>query len=129
MSGGSGILKVVVFGAAGQTGRLLTERAVADGHQVTAFVRDPARMDLRNGSVRVIQGNVLDSAAVDRAVAGQEAVLVALGTDVVSIVTGNYENAVALLIDLLLIWYLTRPGVRAAFVRVDRAAQGTQGSN
>ena len=80
MSGGSGILKVVVFGAAGQTGRLLTERAVADGHQVTAFVRDPARMDLPNGSVRVIQGDVLDSAAVDRAVAGQEAVLVALGT-------------------------------------------------
>src|SRR5881396_3558199 len=80
MIGRSGILKVVVFGAAGQTGRLLTERAVADGHQVTAFVRDPARMDLLNGSVRVIQGNVLDSAAVDRAVAGQEAVLVALGT-------------------------------------------------
>ena len=54
--------------------------------------------------------------------------IVSLGTDVVSIVTGNYENAVALLIDLLLIWYLTRPGVRAAFVRVDRSAQGTRGS-
>src|SRR5207249_8651468 len=38
--------------------------------------------------------------------------IVSLGTDVVSIVTGGYENAVALLIDLLLIWYLTRPGVR-----------------
>src|SRR5947199_10526975 len=37
-------------------------------------------MALGNGSVRVSQGNVLDSAAVDRAVAGQEAVLVALGT-------------------------------------------------
>ncbi len=73
-------MKVVIFGATGQTGRLLTERADANGHQVTAFVRDPARMDLLNGSVRVIQGNVLDSAAVDRAVAGQEAVLVALGT-------------------------------------------------
>jgi uncharacterized membrane protein (DUF2068 family) len=55
--------------------------------------------------------------------------IVSLGTDVVSIVTGNYENAVALLIDLLLIWYLTRPGVRAAFVRVDRSAQGTQESD
>src|SRR5437660_1034083 len=54
--------------------------------------------------------------------------IVSLGTDVVSIVTGGYENAVALLIDLLLIWYLTRPGVRAAFVRVDRSAQGTRGS-
>src|SRR5213083_2617926 len=80
MSGLSGIVKVVIFGATGQTGRLLTERADANGHQVTAFVRDPARMDLPGGSARVIQGDVLDSAAVDRAVAGQEAVLVALGT-------------------------------------------------
>ena len=80
MSGLSGIVRVVIFGATGQTGRLLTERGVAKGHQVTAFVRDPARFDLPNGSVRVIQGDVLDSAAVDRAVAGQEAVLVALGT-------------------------------------------------
>src|SRR5436190_477720 len=56
-------------------------------------------------------------------------ILVSLGTDVVSIVTGNYENAVALLIDLLLIWYLTRPAVRSAFVRVDRSAQGVQESN
>ena len=55
--------------------------------------------------------------------------IVSLGTDVVSIVTGNYENAVALLIDLLLIWYLTRPAVRSAFVRVDRSALGTQESN
>src|SRR5213076_1229296 len=55
--------------------------------------------------------------------------IVSLGTDVVSIVTGNYENAVALLIDLLLIWYLTRPAVRSAFVRVDRSAQGVQESN
>src|SRR5438552_10859374 len=80
MSGLSGIVRVVIFGATGQTGRLLTERGVAKGHQVTAFVRDPARMDLPGGSARVIQGDVLDSAAVDRAVAGQEAVLVALGT-------------------------------------------------
>jgi len=46
LSGLSGIVKVVIFGATGQTGRLLTERADANGHQVTAFVRDPARMDL-----------------------------------------------------------------------------------
>src|SRR5207237_8511578 len=76
----SGIVKGVIVGATRQTGRLLTERADANGHQVTAFVRDPARMDLPSGSARVIQGDVLDSAAVDHAVAGQEAVLVALGT-------------------------------------------------
>ena len=73
-------MNVVIFGATGQTGRLLTGRAVADGHTVTGFVRDPARLNLTRDSVRIVQGDVLDAAAVDRGVAGQQAVLVALGT-------------------------------------------------
>src|SRR6267143_261013 len=73
-------MKVLIFGATGQTGRLLIERAVSEGHEVTAFVRDPGRLNLPGRSVRVVQGDVLDAESVDRAVAGQEAVLVALGT-------------------------------------------------
>ena len=73
-------MKVVIFGATGQTGRLLIERAVSEGHEVTAFVRDPGRLNLPGRSVRVVQGDVLDAESVDRAMAGQEAVLLALGT-------------------------------------------------
>src|SRR5712691_8415274 len=73
-------MKVVIFGATGHTGRLLTGRALSDGHEVTVFVRDRARLDVPSGSVRVVQGDVLDAAAVDRAVLAQQAVLVALGS-------------------------------------------------
>ena len=73
-------MKVVVFGASGKTGRLLIERAVASGHMVTASVRDPVRLNAPRDSVHVVQGDVLDSASVDQAVANQEAILVALGT-------------------------------------------------
>src|SRR5438105_15791668 len=73
-------MKVVIFGATGQTGRLLTERTVANGHTVTAFVRDTARLTSPSESVPVVRGDVIDAASVDRAVAGQQAVLVALGT-------------------------------------------------
>jgi len=73
-------MRIVIFGATGQTGRLVTNQAVSAGHDVTAFVRDPGRLNVPGGSVRVVQGNVLDAALVDRAVAGQEAVLVALAT-------------------------------------------------
>src|SRR5437016_6797171 len=76
----SRILKVVIFGATGQTGRLMTERAVAHGHAVTVFARDPGSLSAPGGSVRVVRGDVLDAASVDHAVADQEAVLVALGT-------------------------------------------------
>ena len=73
-------MKVVIFGATGQTGRLLTKRALSHGDEVTAFVRDPARLSNRGGLMRVIQGDVLDMVSVEPAVAGQQAILVALGT-------------------------------------------------
>src|ERR1700704_1867330 len=73
-------MNVVIFGATGQTGRLTVERAVAAGHVVTAFVRNPASLNAPRGSVRIVLGDVLDPTAVDRAVADQQAVLVALGT-------------------------------------------------
>src|SRR5207247_9691453 len=76
----SRILKVVIFGATGQTGRLLAERAITHGHAVTVFAREPGSPSAPCGSVRVVRGDVLDAASVDHAVADQEAVLVALGT-------------------------------------------------
>jgi uncharacterized protein YbjT (DUF2867 family) len=36
-------MRVIVFGASGATGRQLVGQALADGHQVTAFVRNVSR--------------------------------------------------------------------------------------
>ena len=74
-------MKIVLFGATGQTGHLLAERAVRIGHHVTAFARDPARMNLADDRLRVVRGDVLDAASVHRALAGNDAVLSALGSD------------------------------------------------
>ncbi len=71
-------MKVLIFGATGLTGQLLTRRCISEGHEVTAFARDPAHLTIQG--LRVMQGDVLEAAAVDRAVAGQQAVLSALGT-------------------------------------------------
>lgn len=62
----------------GGTGRELARQALERGHAVTAFVRDPAALDNRRGLQRNV-GDVLDPAAVERAVAGHEAVLCTLG--------------------------------------------------
>ena len=37
-------MELTIFGATGATGTSLTEQALAAGHQVTAVVRDPARL-------------------------------------------------------------------------------------
>ncbi|MCU1525056.1 MAG: NAD-dependent epimerase [Microbacteriaceae bacterium] len=72
-------MKIVIFGANGPTGQLATKQALAEGHTVTAFTRHPEAFPLRDENLRVMQGDVFDPASVDRAVAGQDAVLSTLG--------------------------------------------------
>ena len=72
-------MKVLIIGATGATGRALVAQALARGHEVTALVRNPDRLAIRHEHLRVVQGDVLDPTAVDEAVAGQEAVISALG--------------------------------------------------
>jgi len=73
-------VKVLIIGATGSTGRILLEKALEQGHQVTALARNPSAVAPREYRPRVLGGNVLDPEAVEAAVAGQDAVLSALGT-------------------------------------------------
>jgi putative NADH-flavin reductase len=72
-------LRVVVFGASGRTGRQLVEQALEGGHEVTAFVRDSSKLGIEGEGLSVVVGDVMDAARVEEAVAGQDAVLSALG--------------------------------------------------
>lgn len=73
-------MNVLVFGATGATGRLVVEYALAAGHSVTAFVRDPGRMPLTHAKLRMVEGDAFDAASVASALRGSEAVLCTLGT-------------------------------------------------
>ena len=72
-------MRLLVIGATGGTGRELVQQALAQGHQVTAFVRDPARLQIEHANLRVAKGDVLDYPTVEAAMRGQDAVLSALG--------------------------------------------------
>ena len=52
---------------------------IEQGHMLTAFARDPARVDIKHANLEVIQGDVLDPASVKKAVQGHDAVLCSLG--------------------------------------------------
>src|ERR1043166_3211439 len=73
-------MKLAIFGSTGRTGRHIAEHALAHGHHVTAFARTPSAITANHPSLSVVQGDVLDPAAVERAVQGQEAALCALGS-------------------------------------------------
>jgi uncharacterized protein YbjT (DUF2867 family) len=70
---------LLVIGAAGRTGRHVVDRALAAGHVVTAFVRQPDAFGLRHDWLTVVQGDVLDAASVTAAMPGRDAVVSALG--------------------------------------------------
>lgn len=72
-------MNLLIIGATGGTGRELVEQALARGHFVTAFARNPAKVQMQHPNLSVAEGNVLDYTTVDRAVQGKDAVLCALG--------------------------------------------------
>src|SRR4051794_17092135 len=73
-------MKVVVLGATGGTGRELVKQALELGHDVTAFVRDPAKLKIEHERLSVVQGNMLDTASLEKAIIGQDVVVSALGS-------------------------------------------------
>jgi len=73
------VMNVLVIGATGQTGRHAVNQLLAQGHEVTAFARNPSAFTERREHLRVAQGDARDSESIDRAISGQDAVLVAFG--------------------------------------------------
>ncbi|QEO14506.1 SDR family oxidoreductase [Agromyces intestinalis] len=70
---------IALFGATGKTGRRVLDRALAAGYDVRALVRTPAKLDVTNDRLTVIQGDVTDTDAVERTIAGSDAVLSLFG--------------------------------------------------
>jgi len=71
-------MHIALFGATGRVGSRFIEYALADGHTVRALVRDTTKLAPRAG-LELVQGDVLDAAAVARVIAGTDAVVSGLG--------------------------------------------------
>ncbi|MGX1771341.1 NAD(P)-dependent oxidoreductase [Nocardia brasiliensis] len=87
-------MKIAVFGATSTVGRLVVEQALAEGHQVTAFTRSATGLTQRHERLDIVEGDVLDSNSVQRAVAGQDAVLVSLGAGRKGVIRAEGTRAV-----------------------------------
>jgi uncharacterized protein len=68
-------MKIIIFGATGTTGSALVERALAEGHTVTAFVRDAQKIPTQHERLTVVQGDALNVDDVNRAVPGHDAII------------------------------------------------------
>ena len=74
-------MKLVIFGATGKIGKEIVKQSLAQGNEVTAFVRDPSKMALDNDDLKIVTGDIYEITAVTRAIKGQDAVICSLGTN------------------------------------------------
>jgi len=72
-------MKLFVLGGTGATGKLFVSQALAAGHHVTSYVRDPAKVALRNPNLAVVSGQVDNADTLASALVGQDAVVSMLG--------------------------------------------------
>ncbi|MHA7961601.1 NAD(P)-dependent oxidoreductase [Streptomyces sp. L500] len=71
--------KIALFGATGTIGSRVLREALDRGHQVTAVVRDPAKLTEQHPNLTVTTGDVLDPASVAAVAKGQDVVVSAVG--------------------------------------------------
>lgn len=72
-------MKLIIFGSTGSIGRQLVRQGLEQGYLVTAYARDPSKLDIRHDNMKVVQGDAMDLSSVEKAVQGQDAVLCSLG--------------------------------------------------
>lgn len=72
-------MRIAIFGANGNTGRILVADALARGHSVNAVTRAPGAFPLHHERLQVVRADVLDGASQQQAVEGCAAVASVLG--------------------------------------------------
>jgi uncharacterized protein YbjT (DUF2867 family) len=72
-------MKVLVIGGSGRTGGHAMQRLLARGDSTTALVRKPEAMTPGGKLPAIVRGDARDAATIERAIMGQDAVLIAFG--------------------------------------------------
>ncbi|OJH36601.1 NAD(P)-dependent oxidoreductase [Cystobacter ferrugineus] len=92
-------MRLTVFGATGRVGHTLVHDALGQGHEVTAYVRDPKRLGLKHGKLHIKKGSLEDGTTVAEALRGSDVVVSAIGardaTHPVSVVTHATRSIIA----------------------------------
>ena len=67
------MMKILILGITGRTGKLIAEEALKRGHNVTGIARDKSKVSFRN--IEIIEGNPYDYETVEKAIIGCESVI------------------------------------------------------
>ncbi|MGL4522128.1 MAG: NAD(P)-dependent oxidoreductase [Bacilli bacterium] len=72
-------MKIILFGANGKTGQHVIQQAIAQGIEVTAFVRKQTSISIQSELLHIVVGEATVASDVEGAMAGHDAVISCIG--------------------------------------------------
>lgn len=115
-------MHIVIFGANGQTGRLLTRRVLDAGHSAVAVTRRPEDFPLADPKVTIAAADVRDGSTLDGVLDGADVVLSTLGVPFTRAAVDTYSVGTRNIVAAM-----NRAGVRRLVVVSSTAAYPTPG--
>lgn len=95
-------MKLLVLGPTGGTGLEVLRQGLAQGHEIAAFARDPAKLQLADARLQVVAGALpADALALDAALKGRDAVICSLGVRKALMSGGLIEGAMRVLVPAM----------------------------
>lgn len=96
-------MRTLVIGASQGTGALTVRAALARGHEVTAFARNPDKLKLDDPKLTKLRGDFHERSSVDEAVRGHDAVIITASTTLSSFKESPnfFSQGTALVIDAM----------------------------
>lgn len=90
---------IALFGGSGRTGIPFIKKAL-NNYKIKALVRDPARMDIRQGNLQIIVGNVMNPEDIEACITGADVVVSLIGHDKNS-PSGFQTKAVEIMLQIM----------------------------
>ena len=101
-------MKTLIIGAAGKTGKLVVEKSLAAGHEVTVLVhtlpetgQDEGHQPAFPSRVNVYHGDVRNPSKLDQAMLGQEAVIDCIGGEKPFLTTDLETSASQVVVEVM----------------------------
>lgn len=74
-------LNILVIGASGGIGAQVVQRALSQGHSVTALVRNPDKLAIRHDRLAIVKGDILLPDSIQDAFVNKDIVISAIGSN------------------------------------------------
>ncbi|TLX26618.1 SDR family oxidoreductase [Chryseobacterium indologenes] len=72
-------MKIAIFGGTGTSGLLTIEKALKEGHEVTAYARKPEKITFKHENLTVVKGELTEYDKIEKVIGDVKAVISLLG--------------------------------------------------